>query len=187
MRAYYYDNKPGNPTLPHEGESIDSAVLTTMGVLFYHIPIDSEGKWEAHVQRIATHRDYKHSDVVETSRELLGETYEDAMEKVWREHLHEDEEIRYPLAGCGYFDVRELPTDRWIRIRADAGDLMVLPAGIYHRFALDSDEYIKTMRLFKEEPKWIAHYRSAETDQNPNRIKYLNDFNHAERVQLVAI
>lgn len=43
----------------------------------------------------------------------------------------------------------ELPTDNWIRIHVDAGNLIVLPAGIYHRFSLDSSEYIKTMRLFK--------------------------------------
>ncbi|KAI0691779.1 Acireductone dioxygenase ARD family [Cytidiella melzeri] len=176
MRAYYYDNLPGEPILPHEGAMVDPAVLTTIGVLFAHVPVDAEGKWEEHVQHIATTRGYKCSDVVESGRDLLGEKYEESMEKVWREHLHEDEEIRYPLHGGGYFDVRELPTDKWIRIHAEAGDLMIIPAGIYHRFSLDSNEYIKTMRLFKEEPKWTAHYRSSETDKNQNRVEYLHRF-----------
>lgn len=43
----------------------------------------------------------------------------------------------------------ELPTDNWIRIHVDAGNLIVLPAGIYHRFSLDSNEYVRMMRLFK--------------------------------------
>lgn len=85
MRAYYYDNLPGERTLPHEGEAVEPALLAAMGVLSYRIPIDSEGQWEAHVQRIATRREYKHSDVVETSRELLGDKYEEAMDKVWKE------------------------------------------------------------------------------------------------------
>ena len=50
---------------------------------------------------------------------------------------------------AGYFDVRG-EDEEWIRVACKKGDMIVLPEGIYHRFTLDSQDYIKVIqqRLF---------------------------------------
>ncbi|KAJ6461755.1 hypothetical protein C8R45DRAFT_1108510 [Mycena sanguinolenta] len=49
----------------------------------------------------------------------------------------------------GMLTLIETPTDAWIRIAVAPGDLLVLPAGIYHRFTLDKKDQIRVLRLFK--------------------------------------
>ncbi|KAI9456043.1 1,2-dihydroxy-3-keto-5-methylthiopentene dioxygenase [Lactarius psammicola] len=176
MRAYYFDNLPGDQRLQHDsGRPIDPEHLRKLGVLYWTIPLDTAGGYEAEIDRIAEQQGYKNRDTINCTKEGLGDLYESKLKSFFDEHMHEDEEIRYILSGSGFFDVRELPSDEWIRIHVLPGDLLVIPAGIYHRFTLDELNGIKALRLFKDEPKWIPYSRSQETDLNPYRVQYVKE------------
>ncbi|EMD31602.1 hypothetical protein CERSUDRAFT_119637 [Gelatoporia subvermispora B] len=177
MRAYYFDSLPGDQRLPHDStHPVSEETLKAIGVLYSRIPIDAAGQWEQKINAIASERAYRNHDIISISKAGLGDEFESKMKMFYEEHMHEDEEIRYILEGSGFFDVRENPTDAWIRIHLDAGDMIVLPSGIYHRFTLDMGNKTRTMRLFKDEPKWKAHARGDETDVNPYRLEYLKSF-----------
>lgn len=38
---------------------------------------------------------------------------------------------------------------QWIRIEIKKGDLIVLPPGMYHRFTLDENQYLKVQFFIK--------------------------------------
>lgn len=143
MKAYYFAGE-GDQRLPHKGSDLTPAELSSIGVLTW------QGCDEDQVNEIASSRSYKNRDVITVSRASMGDIYESKVKSFFEEHLHEDEEIRYILDGEGYFDLRDRQ-DRWIRIAMEKGDLAVLPAGIFHRFTTAESNYIKAMRLFKEE------------------------------------
>lgn len=138
MKAYYYDNLEGDQRLPHDsGRTVDPDYLSSLGILHYFYPDDMDS-----VNKIASERNYKNRDEIEISPTTLP-GYEEKVKNFFHEHLHEDEEIRYILAGGGYFDVRS-EGDDWVRIRLEKGDLMIMPAGIYHRFTTD-EQNVRTM------------------------------------------
>ncbi|KAJ6439969.1 1,2-dihydroxy-3-keto-5-methylthiopentene dioxygenase [Purpureocillium lavendulum] len=136
MKAYMYDNLPaalfqGDQRLPHDsGRAVDVDQLGRLGVLYYRFP-SLEG-----VDKLAAERGYKNRDEITVSPEKMGDVYEAKVKMFFNEHLHEDEEIRYIRGGKGYFDVRTT-NDDWVRVQLQKDDLLILPAGIYHRFTTD--------------------------------------------------
>ncbi|CAP68909.1 uncharacterized protein PODANS_7_8710 [Podospora anserina S mat+] len=170
MKAYIYDDLPGDQRLPHNsGTPISPSELLSLGVLYHHIPSLSD------VDALAAERGYKNRDEITVSPEAMGDIYETKVRSFFDEHLHEDEEIRYVKDGKGYFDVRD-KDERWVRIFLEKNDLIILPAGIYHRFTTDDDNYIKALRLFKDEPKWTPLNRTEGLDENAYRKEYVQQF-----------
>lgn len=170
MKAYWFDNLPGDQRLPHDsGRVANEGDLQQLGVL-YHTISDIAG-----VDKLATERGYRNRDEIIVSPGSMGDAYEDKVRMFFHEHLHEDEEIRYVRDGRGYFDVRGRD-DEWVRIRVEKDDLIILPAGIYHRFTTDDSNYIKAMRLFKDEPKWTPLNRSSELNENAHRQSYAQEY-----------
>ncbi|KAL6192228.1 hypothetical protein ACLB2K_038613 [Fragaria x ananassa] len=184
MEAWYMDESDADPRLPHHlcpKESVPLEHLAELGVLYWHLN-HQDYENDEKLRQIRETRGYNYMDLLDICPEKL-DNYEEKLKNFYTEHIHGDEEIRYCLEGCGYFDVRD-KDDRWIRIWIKAGDLIILPAGIYHRFTLDTSNYIKLMRLFVGEPVWTAYNRPQE--EHPARKEYIESFTKKVGVALEA-
>lgn len=163
VKLWFMDNSSDDQRLQHHMSPPQFTDLEKIkdetGVLYWKIdPHSEDGK--AQLAKVRADRGYNYEDLIEISKNTLP-NFEEKIKSFFTEHIHTDEEIRYIIEGSGYFDVRDA-SDRWVRIECVPGDLLVLPAGIYHRFTLDTKDYIKVKRYFVGEPVWKAHNRPSD-------------------------
>ncbi|KAM5263895.1 acireductone dioxygenase [Ctenodactylus gundi] len=171
VQAWYMDESADDPRRPHRlqpDRPVGLEQLRGLGVLYWKLDADKYEN-DPELEKIRRARNYSWMDIITICKDKLP-NYEDKIKMFYEEHLHLDEEIRYILEGSGYFDVRD-KDDRWIRISMEKGDMITLPAGIYHRFTLDDKNYVKAMRLFVGEPVWTAYNRPA--DHFDARVQYM--------------
>ncbi|XP_076833921.1 acireductone dioxygenase [Brachyhypopomus gauderio] len=172
FEAWLMDESTHDQRLPHRlepNQPVSLEELQQIGVFYLKLNADIYEN-DPELQKIREERGYTYMDIISIHPDKLP-NYEDKLKMFYEEHLHLDDEIRYILEGSAYFDVRD-KNDRWIRIAMSKGDMITLPAGIYHRFTLDENNYTKAMRLFVGEPVWKAYNRPA--DDFEIRQKYLS-------------
>jgi len=179
---------PEDPTLSNKDEAagpVDPTVLLAAGI-GYHF-LDPEGydypdqaaeiPWSPPVngtndlflEELRAEEDYQYADIVIVTAYAA---------KFYEEHIHATgDEIRYVIDGTGYFDIRDV-NDEWVRMHAKAGDLIVFPSGIDHRFAVDDSLYLQAMRLFpgSGEPDWSSVPRSAIHGNSTARTEYVETY-----------
>lgn len=146
MNAYWLDDfKPAHP----EALGIEGVTSTTV-----------VGDREEFLSGLMGTHGYVLRDEVMLSP--ASETFENLSTTFAREHLHDDDEVRFVVEGGGVFDIRTRD-DRWLRVVVGAGDLIIIPAGRHHRFYLSTQmhehSHIRSVRLFKSADGWKPSFR----------------------------
>lgn len=148
MKAYWLE-------LTERGD-VTTEDLEAVGVLASTMPTD-EAEYQPKLTDLIAERGYKTQDVVELTPKT--DNLAELCHKFRGEHHHDDDEVRFVLEGEGIFDIRS-KDDEWMRVEVSAGDLLVVPKGLHHRFMLLPSRHIKCVRLFIDPAGWVAVYRN---------------------------
>lgn len=73
MRAYYFDNVPGDQRLPHDyspSRPVSLDTLNQLGVKYWNIPVNGH---EPKLNDVAAERGYKNRDQINVSKEGMGD------------------------------------------------------------------------------------------------------------------
>ena len=180
ISAWFMDDSDADQREPHQkspNEPVSLEQLASLGVLHWS---GLTGPEDPRLAQIKQERGYSYQDVVNVCPEKLP-GYDQKVVSFFTEHIHYDEEIRYCMEGTGYFDIRD-ENDAWIRVQLEAGDMIILPEGSFHRFTTTNTNYIQALRLFVGEPVWTPYNRDAiDADTNESRCKYVNSFIKASK------
>jgi 1,2-dihydroxy-3-keto-5-methylthiopentene dioxygenase len=83
--------------------------------------------------------------------------------KFSREHWHDEDEVRFIVAGRGIFHIHP-PGGAVVGIEVVPGDLVRVPRGTHHWFDLCGERRIRAIRLFQDTAGWTPHYTDTGVD-----------------------
>jgi len=179
---------PEDPTLSNRdaaADPVDPSVLLAAGIGYKYLDPagftypnrtkqvpwtpPSNGTNDPFLQEFRDDNDFQYADIVVVSAFNEG---------FYEEHIHPGgDEVRYIIDGKGYFDIRDV-NDEWVRMHARAGDFLIFPSGIEHRFSVDETLYVQAMRLFPGSgtPDWTAVPSDQVQSNNTARIGYIETY-----------
>jgi 1,2-dihydroxy-3-keto-5-methylthiopentene dioxygenase len=114
------------------------------------------------IEELKARGGYVTADVIDVGPETPG--LEAMLAKFNREHWHDEDEVRFIIAGHGLFHIH--PQDGpVIAIEVETGDLIRVPRGTWHWFNLCADRRIRAIRLFQDMAGWTPQYTDSNADQ----------------------
>lgn len=102
---------------------------------------------------------YKTRDLIVIHEDIPG--LPDMLAKFDHIHYHADDEVRYILAGRGYFGFVE-PDGGQFLLEVSAGDYINVPANTEHWFEMKDSKRIKAVRYFIDTSGWTPVYTERE-------------------------
>lgn len=81
-------------------------------------------------------------------------------QKFLDEHIHEDFEVRFFVAGSGLFYLHV--GNQVYAVLCEQGDLISVPAGVTHWFDMGANPNFKCIRFFTTPEGWVAKFTASE-------------------------
>lgn len=168
----FADNDPTAPLLATtEGERI-AQELARIGVTFERwqavqpvVPGDPPEKimaaYREDIDRLVRERGFRTVDVVSIAPDHPNR--EEMRRKFLDEHFHEEDEVRFFVAGSGLFTLHV--GDKVYEIRCEAGDLIAVPDGTTHWFDMGPEPNFVAIRFFTEPDGWVGHFTGTDIAQ----------------------
>ena len=119
--------------------------------------------YRGQIEKLKREGGFVTADVIDVNADTPG--LDAMLAKFNIEHTHDEDEVRYIVAGRGLFHIhpRQGPV---VAIEVEAGDLIRVPRGTLHWFDLCGDRRIRAIRLFQDKSGWTPHYTSSGVDRN---------------------
>ncbi len=88
---------------------------------------------------------------------------EPMLDRFRREHWHDEDEVRFIVAGRGVFHLHPVGGPV-VAVEVVPGDLLRVPRGTHHWFDLGGERRIRAIRLFQDPAGWTPHYTASGVD-----------------------
>lgn len=132
------------------------------------LPADADGDailnaYRSRIETVKMRGGYTSVDVVSVSSTSPG--LDEMLAKFNREHWHDEDEVRFTIAGRGLFHIHpeKAPVTS---VEVGPGDMIRVPRGTHHWFNLCGSREIKTVRFFQDKSGWTPHYTDSRVAEN---------------------
>jgi 1,2-dihydroxy-3-keto-5-methylthiopentene dioxygenase len=162
---------------PTENRTIDNeseirSQLAALGIDYERWNLDRVGPDASADEVISAYADeieevkrrggYVTADVIDVNP--ASPNLETMLAKFDKEHTHDEDEVRFILAGRGIFFLHL--GDKIASVEVGPGDMLRVPRGTTHWFTLCEDRRIRAIRWFQQTTGWTPHYTDSGVDQH---------------------
>ncbi|MFO7250890.1 MAG: cupin [Actinomycetes bacterium] len=168
----YTDSERPERLLETDDQAEIDAVLSGIGVRLRHWPVRGDDvadgtpeeildAYKDEVKRVVDEEGYVLVDVSRLRRtDETDEQWREKADKARRtflaEHTHDDDEVRFFVAGSGVF---YLHVDGKVHaVLCEAGDLLSVPQGTTHWFDMGTEPDFTAIRFFHDEEGWVGNF-----------------------------
>jgi 1,2-dihydroxy-3-keto-5-methylthiopentene dioxygenase len=117
--------------------------------------------YRADIERLTTQHGFQSVDVVSIAPDT---PQKDALRaKFLDEHFHQEDEVRFFVAGSGLFTLHV--DDKVYEVLCEAGDLIAVPDGMRHWFDMGPAPSFIAIRFFTRPDGWIGHFTGSDIAQ----------------------
>ncbi|RMX03518.1 cupin [Corticibacter populi] len=166
----YLEQHPQTPLLHTSDPEVIATLAERLGVRFERWeatqPLPPGAPPEAvlqayapQVERLQRERGYRSADVISvdaaSGTQMPGQL-QALRDKFLCEHTHEEDEVRFFVAGSGLFLLHA--QGRVHALQCEQNDLLSVPAGLRHWFDMGPQPAFTCIRLFTDPAGWAARY-----------------------------